>query len=138
MSKFATRSWLLHGSLLLHHHVRIVVTIPTTHAEVISMAHVSVHHGPIVRIGTVLHTHVVLFELQVGWHRCLWSNEPEAFSISHRRSILDRLVVLFVVQSHTLRVESEIVPDLVADVCASLHIAAVLQPNLHQTFLGPQ
>ena len=60
-------------------------------------------------------------------------SELEALCVAHGRAILDGLAVLLVVESGLRWVQAQEMPNFVAHVGSELLIAAVLQPNLHQT-----
>ena len=51
---------------------------------------------------------------------------------------LDRPLVLFVVEGHVGWVETEEVPHLVGNGSAHAFVAAIAEPNLDQSFFGPQ
>lgn len=62
----------------------------------------------------------------------------EALSILHGRLILDRLLVLFIIQSDRLGVKVQHLSQLVGDIRAHLLISAILQPDLEKAFLRPE
>lgn len=64
--------------------------------------------------------------------------EAEALSILHSRSILDRLDVLFVVESDRLGVEAEEVTNAVAHVVPHALTAPILEPDLDEALLRAQ
>lgn len=68
----------------------------------------------------------------------LWPDKLKALRVAHRRPILDRLAVLLVEESHLRGVQTQKMPDLVADICSSFNISAVLKPHLQQTLLLSQ
>lgn len=81
---------------------------------------------------TVLCLMLTLHSILLSFH------ELVAFSIFHGRSILDRLLMLFIVQSDTRWVQIEEVSDLVRHIGAHFIIATIFQPNLQKSLLRTQ
>ena len=57
--------------------------------------------------------------------------------IGLKKSYLDRLDVLLVVQGHVRRVQVEEVADLVRHISPDLIVSPIAQPNLKQSLFGP-
>ena len=73
-----------------------------------------------------------LLLLFIGLH------ELEPLSVLHCGLVLDRLLMLLVIQSDRVGVQVEHLPQLVGHVRAHLVIAPVLEPHFQEAFLGPQ
>jgi len=65
-------------------------------------------------------------------------HEFKALSIFHGRSVLDRLLVLFVVESHIRGVEVQEVSDLIGHIGADLFVTPILKPHLDQSLFGAE